>query len=64
MLLMENAPQRGTIYATFIDRMVYEKYESLEELEQYLIEDGLLELHLFDREKELRFFFSTVAKYT
>lgn len=55
MLLMENAPQKGTIYATFVDKMVYRKYDSLAEIEQYLTEEGLLELHLFDREKELRF---------
>ncbi len=55
MLLMDNAPQTGTIYATFIDKMVYEKYTSLSEIEKYLTEEGLLELHLFDREKELRF---------
>ena len=55
MLLLDNAPQKGIIYATFIDRMVYEKYEALSEIEQYLTEDGLLELHLFDNRKELRF---------
>ena len=55
MLLLDNAPQKGTIYATFIDRMVYEKYEKLSDIEQYLLEDRLLELHLFDKEKELRF---------
>ena len=55
MLLLDNVPQRGTIYATFIDRMVYEKYEKLSDIEQYLVEDRLLELHLFDKEKELRF---------
>ena len=55
MLSIENAPQKGTIYATFIDKMIYQKYEMLSEIENYLVEDGLLELHLFDKEKELRF---------
>lgn len=55
MLLLENAPQKGTMYATFINQMKYIKYESLAEIEQYLTEEGLLELHLFDSEKELRF---------
>lgn len=55
MLVIENAPQKGTIYATFIDKMVYRKYQSLSEISEYLTEEGLLELHLFDAEKELRF---------
>jgi len=55
MLLMDNAPQTGILYATFIDKMVCKKYTSLSEIEEYLTEEGLLELHLFDSEKELRF---------
>ena len=55
MLLLDNAPQKGTIYALFVSKMVYEKYESLSEIEQYLNEDDMLELHLFDKENELRF---------
>lgn len=55
MLSIEQAPQKGTIYATFIDKVVYQKYESLDEISSYLTETGLLELHLFDAKKELRF---------
>lgn len=55
MLQIENAPEKGTIYATFITEMVYKKYEKLSDIEEYLKKDGLLELHLFDKEKELRF---------
>lgn len=55
MLSLEQAPQKGTIYATFIDKVVYQKYESLDEISSYLMETGLLELHLFDAQKELRF---------
>lgn len=55
MVPIENAPKKGTIYATFVDKMVYRKYVSLDEISEYLTEDGMLELHLFDREKELRF---------
>ena len=50
MVPIENAPKKGTIYATFVDKMVYRKYESLEDISEYLVEEGLLELHLFDRE--------------
>ena len=48
MLDMNHAPQKGTIYATFIDKMVLKKYVMLSEIEEYLVETGLLELHLFD----------------
>lgn len=55
MLNLENAPKRGTIYATFVDKMIYTSYSSLEEVESYAKEENLLELHLFDKEVELRF---------
>ena len=55
MLKLNDAPQRGTTYATFIDKMVYKKYESLKEIEELVVKDKLLEIHLFDKEKELRF---------
>lgn len=55
MLNLNEAPQRGTIYATFIDKMVYKKYASLDEIKDLLTADNLLEMHLFDKEKELRF---------
>lgn len=55
MLNFNEAPQRGTIYATFIDKMVYKKYASLDEIKDLLTADNLLEMHLFDKEKELRF---------
>lgn len=55
MLNLNDAPKRGTIYATFIDKMVYKKYESIDEIEELVTKDNLLEIHLFDKEKELRF---------
>lgn len=55
MLNIENAPEHGTIYAVYVDRIVYESYERKEELTGYLSEETLLEMHLFDRKKELRF---------
>ena len=55
MLNLNDAPQKGTIYATFIDKMVYKKYESIDEIEELVTKDNLLEVHMFDKEKELRF---------
>ena len=55
MLNLNEAPQKGTIYATFIDKMVYKKYASLDGIKDLLTADNLLEMHLFDKEKEVRF---------
>ena len=55
MIDKKNAPHKGTIYATFVDKMVYERYENISDIEQYLVEDNLLELHLFNSEKEIRY---------
>lgn len=55
MLNIDKAPKQGTIYAAYIDKMVYKSYKRLEELAEYLLEEKLLEMHLFDQEKELRF---------
>ena len=54
MVSIEGAPQKGTVYATFIDKVVFQKYQSLKEIEELAKEDRMLELHLFDREKEYR----------
>lgn len=55
MLNIEYAPERGMIYALYVDKMIYESYENKQQLTEYLAEEKLLEMHLFDREKELRF---------
>lgn len=54
MLKIENAPQKGMIYAMFVDKIKYGKYASLADIEDYLTTDKLLELHLFDSQKEIR----------
>ena len=46
------APESGTMYALYEDRVVYEKYTRSSLGDD--IDKGLLELHLFDREKEFR----------
>ncbi len=62
MLNLERAPQTGTMYAVFTDKVLYGKYsrESLagklpeDPREREMLSDRLLELHLFDGEKEYR----------
>ena len=54
MLNRERAPETGTMYAMFTDRIVYQKYKKSELASVGLDEKKLLELHLFDKEKEYR----------
>lgn len=49
---LEKAPEKGMMYALYIDKVVYEPYASKDSIK---IENNLLELHLFDSEKEYRF---------
>lgn len=48
---LKKAPEKGMMYALYIDRVVYEPYTSIPSIE----EKDLLEVHLFDEEKEYRF---------
>ena len=48
------APERGWILAYTREAVCFHLYESQEELEQELADQELLELHLFDQEKEYR----------
>lgn len=54
MLNWDRAPEAGTMYAMFIDKIVYQKYKKSELVSVDLDEKKLLELHLFDKEKEYR----------
>lgn len=49
---LKKAPEKGMMYALYIDKVVYEPYISRPSITE---EKGLLELHLFDEEKEYRF---------
>ena len=49
-----NAPEKGIVYALLRNQVVFKGYESLEEVEQLAADGKLLELHLFDGEKEFR----------
>ena len=54
MINMEKVPETGTIYGTYTDRVVYEKYRKESISQEWLEEDRLLELHLFDQKQEYR----------
>lgn len=49
------APKQGTMYAIYIGKVVYEPYTREQLLEKENLEVNLLELHLFDKEKEYRY---------
>lgn len=50
----EQAPKKGTIYALLRTEVVFKSYQNLDEAEGYVQSPQLLEVHLFDKEKEYR----------
>ena len=54
---LEKAPEKGIMYALYIDKVVYRKY-SLEEFYGEDWQKNLLELHLFNDKEEYRLIFS------
>lgn len=52
---LDCAPERGTLYALYIDRVEYKKYEKKELFIEKDLEENLLELHLFDDREEYRY---------
>lgn len=49
------APEKGIMYALYIDRMVFQEYTKDQLLKDAYLEDKLLEIHLFDENKEYRY---------
>lgn len=49
------APEKGIMYALYIDRMVFQEYTKDQLLKNAYLEDKLLEMHLFDENKEYRY---------
>lgn len=49
-----DAPEQGTMYALYTDRVVYQKYNREDLPEEEILKEKLLELHLFDEEVEYR----------
>lgn len=52
---LDCAPERGTLYALYVDRVEYKKYEKKELFMEKDLEENLLELHLFDDREEYRY---------
>lgn len=57
------APEEGHILAYARDEVIFEKYSSLSQAEEWLKDKDILELHLFDREKEYRCLSSTSRRF-
>lgn len=55
MKFMEMAPDRGIFYALYQDRMEFHRYTKDQLPSEEKIAEGLLELHLFDTEREYRY---------
>ena len=49
------APEKGIMYALYIDRMVFQEYTKDQLTKDAYLEDKLLEMHLFDENKEYRY---------
>lgn len=52
--IREDSPQAGTLLAYTRDAVIYDSYGSLEEVINRLEGNQLLEIHLFDADKEYR----------
>ena len=48
-------PEKGTMYALYMDKMVYRSYNREELQEDTALTEKLLELHLFDETMEYRY---------
>ncbi len=48
------APQAGQLLAYTRKNVIFQPYGALEEVEEWLSQEDLLEVHLFDEEKEYR----------
>ena len=52
---LTKAPEKGLMYATYIDKMIFEPY-CRDELTEAISEEKLLELHLFDQDINTEWF--------
>ena len=53
MINKNEIPNKGIIYALYKDKVIFEKYVSVDDLD--ISEEDLLELHCFDENKEYRY---------
>lgn len=61
MIDFDKVPEKGTIYAVFVDKILYDKYNkndknTLDKDIRHILQDPqLLEAHLFNKEEEYRY---------
>lgn len=60
----QEAPDAGYLLAYARDEVIFEKYDSRRQAEERLKDKELLELHMFDEEKEYRCLFSTSRRFS
>ena len=60
---VNEAPGQGWVLAYLRKEVLFERYDSLEEVREHLEQEELLELHLFDQEKEYRAIVSQSRRY-
>ena len=60
---IEEAPERGQILAYTRKKVVFETYDSKEKVKQLLDGEDVVELHLFDNQKEYRSIVSESKRY-
>ena len=63
MINLKNAPVSGIVYALYLDKVLFSRYEDISEVESCIFPEKLLELHLFDSNKELRFVKTRKGKF-
>lgn len=61
---ISEAPQKGYVLSYLRDKVIFKRYESIDDLLNELTEKEILELHLFDNEMEYRAVTSTSKRYS
>ena len=57
------APAQGWVLAYLRTEVLFKQYHSMEEIREYIQQGEILELHLFDQEKEYRAIVSQSKRY-
>lgn len=60
---VQEAPEQGWLLAYLRKEVLFEQYSSLEEVQEHIGQRELLELHLFNQEKEYRAIASQSRRY-
>lgn len=60
---VHEAPVQGWVLAYLRKEVLFKQYYSLEEIREYIQQGEILELHLFDQEKEYRAIVSQSRRY-